>query len=512
MKTKALSLICVAIACFGRPAWGQSASRDLLAHGGEDYFWVARVLPVIPQVPFESTDLRYREDFGGPWRFLQNVSARVVSITSRGGELLLVLQNGQWMIADETNIRIGPPPPRSGKMVAIAAEQDVVWAVVMNQEPTTRSTSEPAIMAAVDRWRVYQFGPGNWINPHKLPDIGDQNFDALSLAVVNQLPTIAWRRGAAAIYISHMDSGGNWSKPIVIIPPQRSPDFKLLSVQGHAVLWTAAPPNSPESQIGGELHEGDDFSHTVDLAYPDKAPPATAAQTIAMFKERWRWLASTVTTTEEDYYEQDYELNGKITPAYTPGADDQNGPHIPITSFLIGAATVVLISALAAIAQRRANGLPTPIPTDEVLRYISPLGVRSAAAVIDLVPTLAVLWSIPRSALVNPIPQDIPDITPIIWIALGTYVLHTMVAELICEQSVGKMMFGLHVAGSFGGKPSVMGIIVRNLLRPVDLFPLVSFMAVILSPRWQRVGDLTGRTVVVTDQPQEIDDSDDSED
>ena len=229
-------------------------------------------------------------------------------------------------------------------------------------------------------------------------------------------------------------------------------------------------------------------------------PPPGQPQTIALFKERWRWL----TSTENEFYEQAYEMDGKVAPDFVPatggGAEDEGGPQFPLAPFVAVAGTVVLIAGVAAVMQRRNRGIPPAVPPEQVLDRIAPLGVRTAAALIDLVPALAAPWAIPRPLSVRPTPEDMTSFGIIALVGLAAYVGHTLVSELICGQTVGKMMFGLRVAGSFGGKPPVMGIIARNLLRVADLCPVVSLTAVILSPRWQRVGDLIGRTVVIVDE------------
>src|SRR5208282_1398422 len=106
MRTAALSLLAwlaLGACCLpARAATTALKARDLLAQGGEDHFWIAQVVSSSPASPFESTNLAYREDFGGPWTALeQSISSRVVSLASQEGELLLVLEDGQWMIADE---------------------------------------------------------------------------------------------------------------------------------------------------------------------------------------------------------------------------------------------------------------------------------------------------------------------------------------------------------------------------------------------------------------------------
>jgi uncharacterized RDD family membrane protein YckC len=512
MKTAVLSLAAVILLC--ATALAASKPRDLLAHGGDKQFWIARVIPASANDPFESTNIFYREDFGGPWTPLRNISSRVMSLASHAGEMLVVLKDGQWMIGDEEDIRLGPPPPNDGKMIAIASEQATVWAVVTDEGPTTRTSTSPAattlaapipaITVPVHRRFVYQFQNGQWINPKPLPaELTDQNFDSLSMAVVNDLPVLAWLGSGRKIEISRMNAGGTWKSPVEVAPPAGSQDFKLLSAEGHAVLWTSAPSNAPPNAMGGQLHEEDDFSRVITLPLTPPLPPAGQLQTFALFKERWRWIDN----PDKEFYEQDYEMDGKVAPDYVPGSpDDQTEEKIPLAPYVGGAAVVVVIAAIAAISQRRTRGIPPPVPKDLILDRVAPLGVRSAAAIIDLIPTLATLWAFPHSFYEKPTQQDIINFEAVALVGLAAYVAHTLVSELICQQSVGKMVFGLRVAGSFGGKPSIMGIIVRNLLRPADLFPLVSFTAIILSPRWQRVGDLIGRTIVITDEPQEPED------
>lgn len=66
----------------------------------------------------------------------------------------------------------------------------------------------------------------------------------------------------------------------------------------------------------------------------------------------------------------------------------------------------------------------------------------------------------------------------------------------------GKKLFGLRVLKIDGTPLSFSDSIIRNLLRAVDLFPLYlpGLLSMVLTDRFQRLGDLAAGTLVVHDQ------------
>lgn len=76
--------------------------------------------------------------------------------------------------------------------------------------------------------------------------------------------------------------------------------------------------------------------------------------------------------------------------------------------------------------------------------------------------------------------------------------------ELLWQgQTPGKRLFGLRVVTLDGGVPGPLPVLVRNLIRLLDLFPGaygVGALAMLLSRRGQRLGDLAAGTVVIRDQ------------
>jgi uncharacterized RDD family membrane protein YckC len=80
---------------------------------------------------------------------------------------------------------------------------------------------------------------------------------------------------------------------------------------------------------------------------------------------------------------------------------------------------------------------------------------------------------------------------------------------LFCEwlwrgQTLGKRFLRLRVVDAYGLRLQFSQIVIRNLLRFVDMLPafyLVGGLAALISPRLQRLGDLAANTVVIRTTP-----------
>jgi len=81
----------------------------------------------------------------------------------------------------------------------------------------------------------------------------------------------------------------------------------------------------------------------------------------------------------------------------------------------------------------------------------------------------------------------------------GTYTVYGLVMELLTRRTVGKVLVGTRLLAETGGAPRPWQIVVRNLLRCVELMPpfWVLGFVVVLSRNRQRVGDIFARTIVV---------------
>lgn len=139
---------------------------------------------------------------------------------------------------------------------------------------------------------------------------------------------------------------------------------------------------------------------------------------------------------------------------------------------------------------------------------------RLAAGAIDFLPfsfimaaLLGLSWidsfkQIGQWALSTPL--DAESVDPfklLLWWALSSssYSLYALVMELLTQRTVGKVLLGLRLLGDTGSRPLMWQIVLRNLLRLVELLPPIWVLGflVVLSRNRQRLGDIFARVVVV---------------
>ncbi|MBN2713808.1 MAG: septum formation protein Maf [Planctomycetes bacterium] len=201
--------------------------------------------------------------------------------------------------------------------------------------------------------------------------------------------------------------------------------------------------------------------------------------------------------------------------------------------FLIVTTRVVVRKGLqlrmAAAARARANGSPANgdgvngISEQELAtfrEFARPLGApasiidRALAMMVDAIiisPFLAVYMIYSHDY--EPFNLPVEESAFIYWIWLCSIVLYSWIAEAAFGATIGKMIFGIRVRNAAGGKPSAMQCFLRNIARFIDFIPvalgnfslfyLVALLAVSVTRRRQRVGDIFAQTVVLRHTPLE---------
>ncbi len=148
---------------------------------------------------------------------------------------------------------------------------------------------------------------------------------------------------------------------------------------------------------------------------------------------------------------------------------------------------------------------------------VADLGRRAVAAAIDLAPgmlgtmfhfglnfeELILRW--PGNGVANTLGQVTPGC-----IVIAAFVAHTTISELFFARTLGKSITGLRTTALDGSRPRAWQLLVRGLLKILDLIPgaWLLLMLPVIAPHRQRLGDLVGRTVVVSDAPPAEEDKD----
>ncbi|MDX6285020.1 MAG: hypothetical protein QOG53_505 [Frankiales bacterium] len=131
------------------------------------------------------------------------------------------------------------------------------------------------------------------------------------------------------------------------------------------------------------------------------------------------------------------------------------------------------------------------------------VGARVVAALIDLVPTLALFFLLAKTVGTwetggGQTRIELHNGAALLYVVL--VLAYYLFFELLFSRTPGKMARGLVVVDVNGSKARPSQMVGRNLMRIVDFAPafyLIGFVAVIANDRNARLGDLAAKTAVV---------------
>ena len=152
--------------------------------------------------------------------------------------------------------------------------------------------------------------------------------------------------------------------------------------------------------------------------------------------------------------------------------------------------TLALAFAIFSSARRRSE--PDEADTELQGLALAETGRRFAAGLIDAVPFIVPLIFFTQLVHLNGADMQDPstaahDLTMLTlktgMAAFAVYLLHTAVSEALTGRTLGKMLLGLRVVRLDGGTPDVYSLLIRNLLRLVDVGPFgLPLMLILFSP------------------------------
>jgi uncharacterized RDD family membrane protein YckC len=490
-----LAILCLAAASTASSA----AEHDLLAHASVARIWVAQVSKT--DAGEEKTDILMQQDGSDkPWQKLVTIPERVVSLASRSSQLAVLLSDGRWeLVWAADGASTGPALPAGGRIVALIDDGDSLWAVgsvgggfpvAAAAAATTAPTTGPSTLPQLDlpqKLVLFHEHLGRW-RPVP-PDFSPAGIGDISLAIVGDEQVVAFKSADGSVKFLRF-SGERGLTPVnspPLSPPQSIADFDLLSIGGKAVLWATSGKGA------GSLYPiAPNAGPPVALTWPAGTAPQSAA--IAA-------VGTTITLFglhDGKLYEQRYDPNGKpvglVAAVSAPTDVRDTDLEYWIDAVLMAA---LAFSVLATLYRRgeqlnhSAAAIAPPAPAPQLPRL--------AAGLIDMLPVLAAFgyMSFTIDPARDPMEQleSVPNVT-IYCSAVGLYLLHTTLSEVITGRTIGKYILGLKTVTIDGTSPNVGQFLIRNLLRVIDLifFPLT---LVLISPLRQRSADVAAGTMVI---------------
>ncbi len=511
---------------------GATVPYELLAHGNAQALWVAEVRPPLePQTAGSGgaggsrTIFRFRShgDFAN-WQPMGEVAARVVQLSDRGSELIVLLESGEWMMVSDSGVRSGVSLPGRGEIVSIAGDAESVWAIgehvitpaatapstvpaagstapASNQSMTTSTApvAPGARVAPVAPFGLFSLEQGEWQFHSPLPS-GTARADIRSMVLLNHQPLVAFAGREQALRLQTF-GGKAWSEAHEIPVVGKGSDVGLLNFGGRPLL-ALREAHGTSMYVGGEKWTG-----PVRLPRtPDMGDCKYEAVVAALGQ-----LRVVCSGGPNKLVEQAYNLDGQ--PAGRAISATRQ-PTIAMDRLMYGliiTAIFVFLGVMFGAMGRRAAITKAAEKLADL--NLAPLGARFGAGFIDATPFLIASFFATPSNL-GPEAGTHLTVEQALWLAAGlaVYVLHTGILEMATGRSVGKMLFGLRVTGLDGKRAPMWAILVRNLLRVVDVILLFPLTLMVFLPLRQRLGDLAAGTLVVADpQVEEEEKSDQGE-
>jgi uncharacterized RDD family membrane protein YckC len=273
--------------------------------------------------------------------------------------------------------------------------------------------------------------------------------------------------------------------------------IKLLSGTQRPTLWADTGPPGGTLYLGGKTWE-----KSIALS-PSSAVQHAGDRTVVEAAGNIRLYIDTEDKTKiyEQRFDASGQRNGNITQLEAPESSSE--PMLeawPMILLMVALAFLMLSSIRrqgGETAKQPAHTEQPGAPGAESL-VLAPSGQRLLGALIDAIPLIVAGVYVLNGVEDSFDPAAVWLTVPPLVIAMAIYLLHTSLTEIFAGRSLGKMIVGLRVVTTDGKTPRAWALLVRNLLRVIDIVPLPLGALVLMTPLRQRVGDMVARTVVIS--------------
>lgn len=310
------------------------------------------------------------------------------------------------------------------------------------------------------------------------------------------LPTLIAATGDDAVHLFR-PAEASWTMQPVTLDDIGDADLTVLSLHGRLLL--ARVRSSAELIEAAVWVVGPEQAHALPLLKIEK--PASPLWSVAVMEQTVALLsldaARRVVMTRTDITGSEPTVPMSMSLEQPPAF--ANDPDRLLIVCVLGLSTLLMVSIWRRDPSWNKLNLPEALVLADLPR-------RIIAGALDIGPCVvlaAVATGTPLDAMHTHWPGlsgSWERLTPGA-IAIALVVFHCTLSELFTGSTLGKGLMGLRVATMAGDPPDVVRILLRNLLKVMDLVAwYILPVLAIVGPHHQRLGDLVARTIVVRDR------------
>ncbi|MGC4032952.1 MAG: RDD family protein [Tepidisphaeraceae bacterium] len=409
---------------------------------------------------------RLADPLKGVWVESLRLSGKFVDVAAVEDRVALLAEDGSWRLAWDGASVGGPKPPDGYRLRKIASDgSSTLWAIAEG----------PNNSGSLLKWREQD----GWSIAQTLPDGVAMN--AFEIGVIAGEPWIAYLR-SQAINLMRLTDGGWKVGPSIEVP--QSAWF----VGSYAFV-----PDTDKPVLSIKMRETG-----LSLLFP--GPPVKMQQLPRMGETLMAGPVLKLFHLKDGKIEQTTVDDGGLGSPFGPVAvpdpvrprqAQQEGEWINL--LVLAALTVLTLRALRNRPEEPLSVAGSLTPALIVRRF--------AAAVIDAGPCVAIgVWVF--SAFGGTLEDARGSGLPVVlatYLSLLGYLAHVAACEVAFGRSLGKWLLGLKVLSIDGTRATAGQILMRNLLRLLEIQLVLPMFIVLFTPTGQRLGDLAARTTVTID-------------
>ncbi|MCC6909408.1 MAG: RDD family protein [Phycisphaerales bacterium] len=405
-----------------------------------------------------------------------------------------------WVYEPSPRARTVADLPGAGRINGFVADgrEPLVLLTAFADAPQTEATEGGPGLPQLLRLALPR---GEWEPVALPPDARDTDRFAL-LAGVRPILLVSAPSGESTAY--SLESDSTWSAESVEVAAERIADSAVYDGQSYAALSTDAADELEIVLLRPP--------HVYPVARIKGLPPSTrlidfgSSLALATAPPEGDRLSVTSVDVESGKTDEAVELRQRLRPAFEDFS----------LLVLVGA---LLFAILIMFIFRPADPARMNVTPPRGARVAEPRR-RVVALLIDLLPSAllaGLVLDVPLKAVfdIAQMPmraQHIEQSWPMMLMFL-ICIGHCTLSELLWGRTLGKALMDCWVVGTDGQRAKVAGVLVRNAMKFVALNVPLLFLFVYINQYRQRLGDLAGRTIVVThhDGPEPSDASIDRE-